>query len=784
MEVSIQDGSVSEDEGQTCVTSAERPPKNVHVPADASWPADTSSEVQPDPPVRGERILESIERAFLYLNRLVHACIPRDLNPFTQMGAVANTTFIIALVSGVLLLFWYSPSVHQAYSSVAQMQESPYLAGLLRSLHRYSSDACMLFVLLHGLHVLSARRFSGGRWVGWVSGALLIGFLWLVGWTGYWLVWDETARQIALATALVFDVIPIFPEPLSRSFLTDEGVNSLLFFIVFFIHMMIPLAMGILLWVHIMRLNEARFLTPKGLTGVILVVLVALSLVEPAISAGPARMAEIPSDLPLDWYYLLPTVLTDRLHGGIVWLAALMAGVAAFSVPWTLTRRRPEPAVVDPEKCNGCTQCFQDCPYNAITMVPDANARGKKKPFTAFIDPAKCVGCGICVGSCDPVGISQESLSPLDVRRWINQHASEPLGGIPSEAASTVPEFVNGCGDGAAAGAALTAFVCSQSGAAAFEVDADGVCDALPGYRVAPVPCIGWVHPLLIERARKRGSAGVLLVGCDADPNCRLGAEWMAARLTGEREPALRTQHVDSESVHLLRCDRISSEHAASAAREFRAKVLSQPRSDRAGANIHEGSGDAGRPGGPVGAGPRKPRWPVRLAGGVVLVIVLSALTLLPGRLPYTEPDADRSELVISFKLAGKVVEDAGDDEERREEEEQLLPHMRRPRQIERRRLPIRMKVLVDGRTVVDRIYEPGGLFGDGSTIAMEKIVVDRGAHEIDIMIDDAEGGEGRESEEPDVEKEWSFASQKHISFSRGRRHVVLFEREKGFTWY
>lgn len=30
----------------------------------------------------------------------------------------------------------------------------------------------------------------------------------------------------------------------------------------------------------------------------------------------------------------------------------------------------------------------------------------------------------------------------------------------------------------------------------------------------------------------------------------------------------------------------------------------------------------------------------------------------------------------------------------------------------------------------------------------------------------------------------WSFATEKAIDFEPGRRHVVLFGREVGFTWY
>ncbi|MDX1618461.1 MAG: hypothetical protein R3224_06725, partial [Balneolaceae bacterium] len=65
----------------------------------------------PDPPVRGERLLQFFDRWFLRLDRVVARYLPDALNPFVQSGAIANTTFIIALISGFVLLIWYKPSV-------------------------------------------------------------------------------------------------------------------------------------------------------------------------------------------------------------------------------------------------------------------------------------------------------------------------------------------------------------------------------------------------------------------------------------------------------------------------------------------------------------------------------------------------------------------------------------------------------------------------------------------------------------------------------------------------
>lgn len=49
--------------------------------------------------------------------------------------------------------------------------------------------------------------------------------------------------------------------------------------------------------------------------------------------------------------------------------------------------------------CNGCTQCAQACPVDAIMMV-SAHDPQKPKKLKAHIDESRCLGCGVCVTTC------------------------------------------------------------------------------------------------------------------------------------------------------------------------------------------------------------------------------------------------------------------------------------------------------------------------------------------------------------------------------------------------
>ena len=259
-----------------------------------------ASELHPEPLPRGHRIFSRLNRGLERLDRLVERIAPGSLNPLAQTAAIANAAYIVAPLTGVILLPWYSPSVHTAYESVEAMSRSLWTAGLLRSLHRLSSDVTVLFAILHGVRLFLAGRFGGPRKLAWVTGILLIATLIFVGRLGYWLVWDQRAQRVALGTARMVDGLPIFADPLSRSFLTNEGVNSLLFFVVFFFHMLVPLAMGVMLWLHISHLSRSRFLPRRPLAVWLGITLLVAAAIEPARSAGAADLLRPAASFTID----------------------------------------------------------------------------------------------------------------------------------------------------------------------------------------------------------------------------------------------------------------------------------------------------------------------------------------------------------------------------------------------------------------------------------------------------------------------------------------------------
>lgn len=454
------------------------------------------------------------------LDRLVSA----PLNPLYHTGTIAVFSLAVALVTGVYLFLFYRVGTDAAHRSIEEIMAQPFgIGALVRSLHRYASDAALLAAVLHGLKMFLNDRFWGPRWIGWVSGLALLGLVWVTSATGYWLVWDMQAQVLSLTLAKLLDVLPVFGEPLVRTFLDAGRIQNFLFFLVLFIHITIPLLLGAAYWLHVMRLSRARFMPPRIVLGVTGAALLIASVLRPALSGPPADLARLPGVIPIDWFYFFYFPLT-RLDPRWGWAVLIVIGLVALSVPWALRGRPLARARVENVACTGCTRCWKDCPYEAIVMVPRHD--GTRYKQVAVVNPAKCVGCGICVGACDSAGIllGDEPVSLL------GQAVTHRLRSVAA-AAGTAPVLV---------------YTCRLMSRLTGRLGPDGTIEGRPGITVMGLPCVGTLHPEMIVKTLEAGARGVFIAGCvPEDCPYREGSRWLADRLTGQRLPALKGAPAD-----------------------------------------------------------------------------------------------------------------------------------------------------------------------------------------------------------------------------------------------
>ena len=441
-------------------------------------------------------------------------------NPLAWLGSLGWYFYWIVAGSGIYLYMFFDTGVTDAYASVEYITNDQwYAAGVMRSLHRYASDALVVVVVIHMLREFSLDRLRGKRFFAWVTGVATLAFIYACGITGYWLVWDKLAQFVAISTAEWLDALPFFAEPIANNFLNNATLTGRFFTLMVFMHIFAPLFMLVLMWIHIQRHSQAKVNPPRRLAISTAVMLLAISLIYPATSQGPADLDLIPTTVGLDWFYLAGYALLEYVPGGTLWLVVVAGGILLALLPWLPPATPPPSAVVSLDNCNGCARCFDDCPFSAITMVPRSD--GAAYALEAVVSEDNCVSCGICVGACP-------TATPF-------RRATAVVPGIelPDHRIADLREQSLAASDALQGDERVIVYACAQAGA-----------ESLHGDNVAVIsmPCLGMLPPAFVDFVLSRKLAdGVMLAGC-AEEACyhRLGNTWTQQRVDAERDPYLR----------------------------------------------------------------------------------------------------------------------------------------------------------------------------------------------------------------------------------------------------
>ena len=465
-------------------------------------------------------------RVMRWVEDLYCASFGPGQNPFTYLGAMTIYFFWIALVTGIYLFLFFEMNVRGAYHSIELItHEQWYLGGVMRSLHRYASDAAVIAILLHMTREFLRNRYRGPRWYSWFTGVPVLWTVTLLGITGYWLVWDELAQYIAVATAELLDVLPVFTDPIARNFITDAALSDRFFTLMAFLHLLgIPIILILAVWFHVLRIVNPKINPPRVLMAGTFVALLALSFVKPAVSHDIADLGKMPAMLDIDWYYLAVYPLMDVTSPTFVWVALMVGTIFVAALPWLPKEREKPVAEVNLDHCTGCTFCALDCPYGAISMVDRSDGRRFKQE--AVVDPSMCVSCGICVGSCPqstPFRKIEQLVTGIDLPQFaLHRLHDDTVRAVEANREEDQPRIlVYGCDYG---------------------VEVEKL--QIPGVTAVSLPCTGMLPPAMIDFAmREERADGVVVTGCCKN-NCqyRLGNNVMEERIRGEREPRLRAR--------------------------------------------------------------------------------------------------------------------------------------------------------------------------------------------------------------------------------------------------
>jgi quinol-cytochrome oxidoreductase complex cytochrome b subunit len=163
-----------------------------------------------DPPVdRRNRVLAVLSNLILHLHPVSIPQHALRLRFTWCMGGITAFLFLVEIGSGILLMFYYRPTIEFAYRDMLDLRDVVSL-GVLREIHRWAGHALVITVMLHTLRVFLTGSYKPPREFNWVIGVTLLALTLLLSFTGYLLPWDQLSlwavtvgTNIAGATPLV-----------------------------------------------------------------------------------------------------------------------------------------------------------------------------------------------------------------------------------------------------------------------------------------------------------------------------------------------------------------------------------------------------------------------------------------------------------------------------------------------------------------------------------------------------------------------------------------------------
>ena len=273
-------------------------------------------------------------------------------------GGVSLFFFIIQVVTGILLLFYYKGSADLAFESIQFIMSKVQFGWLIRSMHSWSANLFILAAFIHMFSVYFEKSYRNPREMTWVSGMLMFFLSLGFGFSGYLLPWNELAFFATKVGSDIAGAIPLIGEPLKIFIRGGEEVSGATLSRLFGFHVaLLPGIFTVLLALHLLLVQrqgmsepleiEARKKSEKKtmpffpnfllrdllLWLLILNVLAILAVFFPSELGRKADLfAPAPAGIKPEWYFLFMFQTLKYIPGHLLIFEGEVVGVLIFMV--------------------------------------------------------------------------------------------------------------------------------------------------------------------------------------------------------------------------------------------------------------------------------------------------------------------------------------------------------------------------------------------------------------------------------------------------------------------
>lgn len=287
----------------------------------------------PIPETDLERSSTSFTNFFLHLHPVkVHRNTLRPLYTL-GLGLMSLFLFLILIVTGVLLMFYYVPSTSQAYDRMLDLRGTVAFGIFLRNMHRWSAHGMVAVVFLHMCRVFLTGSYKKPREFNWVIGVVLLLVTLFMSFTGYLLPWDQLAFWAITVGTAIAGYAPFVGKEMQFVLLGDTAVGQEALLRFYVLHVaVLPSVLVLLIAIHFWRIRKDGGLSrpePKPAPQVVATFQKKLYGLQGFVRANFTKVGNTPDESVYTW----PNLLMAELFVFVLTVSAILVVSLLFNAP-------------------------------------------------------------------------------------------------------------------------------------------------------------------------------------------------------------------------------------------------------------------------------------------------------------------------------------------------------------------------------------------------------------------------------------------------------------------
>jgi len=261
----------------------------------------------------------------------------------------------IQIMTGILLLLYYTPSIDGAHESIQFIMSQVKFGWLIRSVHSWTANILVGVIFVHMFSTYFLKAYRRPRELTWITGFLLLIIFLAFGFSGYLLPWNELSYFATRVGTDIAGSLPLIGEWLKTLILGGSSVSQATLSRFFWFHVAIlPMAAFLVIGIHVLLvqilgmskpigINEAKvkeisffpdFLFKDALGWTLILVLIGILCVflpwEVGKKADP--FVATPLGIKPEWYFTFMFTTLKLLPSHVIFIEGEKLAILAFMI--------------------------------------------------------------------------------------------------------------------------------------------------------------------------------------------------------------------------------------------------------------------------------------------------------------------------------------------------------------------------------------------------------------------------------------------------------------------